>query len=246
MAAGSGEFVLTAATALLCVAGARREAELLSDFLRGRTGIRLTPVAVEIEALDDAASSDSVRLILDGDGNDRDESYALDVSSDRVDLRAKHGAGLAYAAQTLRQLVARKGEGSSATHVVPAVSIRDEPRFEWRGLHLDVGRHMFPVSFVKKYIDALALHKFNVFHWHLTEDQGWRIEIKKYPKLASISAWRDATPYPHDRTKLDGKRYGGYYTQEEVREVVAYAAERHVTVVPEIEMPGEFGNLQGR
>jgi len=105
---------------------------------------------------------------------------------------------------------------------------KDKPRFAYRGMHLDVCRHMFPVEFIKKYIDQLAKHKMNTFHWHLTEDQGWRIEIKKYPKLQSIDQ-------PH---QYDGKKYGGFYTQEEVKDIVAYAQARHITVIPEIEMPG--------
>jgi hexosaminidase len=123
---------------------------------------------------------------------------------------------------------------------VPRVEIRDAPRFAWRGMHLDVGRHFFPVEFVKKYIDLLALHRMNTFHWHLTEDQGWRIEIQRYPRLAEVGGCRAETMVEKNWDPFvgDGTRHCGYYTQEEVREVVAYAAERHVTVVPEIEMPG--------
>ncbi len=124
---------------------------------------------------------------------------------------------------------------------VPACIIEDEPRFVYRGMHLDVGRHMFPVATIKRYIDMLALHKMNTFHWHLTEDQGWRIEIKKYPKLTEIGAFRNETVVGHaGRPPLvfDGKRYGGFYTQDEVRDVVAYAKSKFITVIPEIEMPG--------
>jgi hexosaminidase len=124
---------------------------------------------------------------------------------------------------------------------IPAITIADAPRFSYRGMHLDVGRHMYPVAFIKKYIDALAMLKMNTFHWHLTEDQGWRIEIKKYPKLQDVAAYRNETlkgHYSDQPHQFDGKRYGGYYTQEEVKEIVAYAQERFVTVIPEIEMPG--------
>ncbi|MBT8403335.1 MAG: family 20 glycosylhydrolase, partial [Gemmatimonadetes bacterium] len=124
---------------------------------------------------------------------------------------------------------------------IPAVSIRDEPRFSWRGLHLDVGRHFFGVEFVKRYLDQMASFKFNRFHWHLTEDQGWRIEIEAYPKLTEVGAWRDGTLVGHYGNRphtFDGERYGGFYTQDEIREIVAYAAARHITVVPEIELPG--------
>jgi hexosaminidase len=122
---------------------------------------------------------------------------------------------------------------------ITAITIDDQPRFKYRGLMLDVGRHMFPVSFIKKYIDYIALHKMNYFHWHLTEDQGWRIEIKKHPELMSVGAYRNGTIIGH----LPGKgntntKYGGYYTQEEVKDIVQYAARRYITVIPEIEMPG--------
>ena len=122
---------------------------------------------------------------------------------------------------------------------IPAVEITDYPRFEYRGMHLDVARHFFPVEFVKKYIDLLAMHKMNRFHWHLTEDQGWRIEIKKYPKLTEIGAWRDSTLIGNYGSGVyDNVRHGGFYTQEEIKQVVAYAQKRHITIIPEVEMPG--------
>ncbi len=172
------------------------------------------------------------------------EGYELLAHEDRIELRAENGAGLFWAVQTLFQLMPEQiyaGKKSSLREwTVPGAYIKDEPRFKWRGMHLDVGRHMFPVAFIKKYIDYLAMHKFNTFHWHLTEDQGWRIEIKKYPKLTTIGAYRDSTIVGHAgrSNKYDGKRYGGFYTQDEVREIVKYAADRYITVVPEIEMPG--------
>ena len=128
---------------------------------------------------------------------------------------------------------------SNAASPLSCALIRDEPKFHWRGMHLDVCRHFFPVDFIKKYIDLLALYKMNVFHWHLTEDQGWRIEIKKYPKLTEVGAWRKGTMIgPYDNQEFDSIPYGGFYTQEEIKDIVRYAAERHITVVPEIEMPG--------
>jgi hexosaminidase len=161
--------------------------------------------------------------------------YSLVVLKNGVHITATEGAGLFYGVQSLIQLF-----GADKT-AIPCVTIIDHPRFEWRGLHLDVSRHFFPVAFVKRYIDLMAHYKFNSFHWHLTDDQGWRIEIKKYPKLQETAAYRKETlighygDVPH---RFDGKKYGGYYTQEEIKEVVAYAAKRHITVVPEIEMPG--------
>ncbi len=131
--------------------------------------------------------------------------------------------------------------GDSFAWTMPAVSISDYPRFEYRGMHLDVARHFFPVDFVKRYIDLLTLYKMNRFHWHLTEDQGWRIEIKKYPKLTEIGGFRSETligHYSNQPHQFDGQRYGGFYTQDEIRDIVAYAKSRFVTIVPEIEMPG--------
>lgn len=175
-----------------------------------------------------------------------EEAYRLEVSPERIRLAAAAPAGMFYALQTLRQLLPPVFEGHEVRQYVPwwpvpCVSIQDQPRFPYRGMHLDVGRHFFPVEFIKKYIDLLAMYKFNRFHWHLTEDQGWRIEIKKYPRLQEVAAWRKETlvgHYSNRPHRFDGKRYGGYYTQDEVREVVRYAAERHITVIPEIEMPG--------
>ena len=174
------------------------------------------------------------------------EGYVLDVRPGGVVARAPELAGLFYAAQTMRQLlppdIFRDAPAGRTAWTMPAVAIEDYPRFQWRGAHLDAGRHFMPKEFVKKYIDLLAMHKLNVFHWHLTEDQGWRLEIKQYPKLTQVGAWRKETLIGRQRgqeeQKYDGKRHGGFYTQDDAREVVAYAKERFITVVPEIEMPG--------
>lgn len=173
------------------------------------------------------------------------ENYHLQISVSKITVTAERdGAGNFYALQTLLQIlpVQEKSSGKlppKTNFSLPCVSIKDSPRFEWRGMHLDVCRHFFPVSFVKRYIDLLALYKMNTFHWHLTEDQGWRIEIKKYPKLTTVGAYRNGTMIGKYSNQLyDSLRYGGFYTQEEIKEVVAYAQKRHVTIVPEIEMPG--------
>lgn len=171
------------------------------------------------------------------------EGYALTVTANGVVIRGGGAAGVFYGMQTLRQLLPpdierfgwRAGGGGLT---VAAVEIEDQPRFSWRGSLLDVSRHFSPVAEVKKYLDTLALHKLNVFQWHLVDDQGWRIEIKKYPKLTSVGAWRDNTVRVGDEPNLDGVPHGGFYTQDEIRDVVAYAAERFITVVPEIEVPG--------
>lgn len=173
-----------------------------------------------------------------------DEGYTLTVNKDGVKINASSGAGLFYGLQTLMQIFPSTASNNESI-AIPYVTINDKPELKWRGAMLDVGRHFFPVSFVKKYIDLMAAYKLNTFHWHLTEDQGWRIEIKKYPKLTEISAFRDETiigaqqQYKNKSDfKFDGTPYGGFYTQDEIRDVVAYAQERYVTIVPEIEMPG--------
>jgi hexosaminidase len=175
------------------------------------------------------------------------EGYRLSVQPGVVTITSSAPAGAFYATQTLLQLlpadVYRSAPVSKQTWTIPAVNIQDRPRFAWRGMHLDVSRHFMPKEFVKKYIDLIALHKMNSFHWHLTDDQGWRIEIKKYPRLTQIGAWRDRTIVGRQvrdtaTAPFDNKQHGGFYTQDDIREVVAYARERFVNVVPEIEMPG--------
>ncbi|MEE9430740.1 MAG: family 20 glycosylhydrolase, partial [Melioribacteraceae bacterium] len=169
-----------------------------------------------------------------------DEGYTLTSNVDEINLAGSPN-GLFLGVQTLFQLlpkeIYRVKVIANIDWQIPLVEIKDKPRFKWRGMHLDVGRHLFPISFIKKYIDYIAMHKLNVFHWHLTEDQGWRIEIKKYPKLTEIGAWRKGTQVKKTN-KDDGIRYGGFYTQDEIKEIVKYAEERFVTVVPEIELPG--------
>ena len=168
------------------------------------------------------------------------EGYTLKSDKENITLTGSP-TGLFYAVQTLFQLL--PNEIYSSENIVnmdwkiPSVEIRDTPRFKWRGMHLDVGRFMYPVSFIKKYIDYIAMHKLNTFHWHLTEDQGWRIEIKKYPRLTKFGAWRKGSLIGNT-DKIDNQPYGGFYTQDEIREVVTYAEDRFVTVIPEIELPG--------
>jgi len=172
------------------------------------------------------------------------EGYQLDVGKKLIHIIANDTGGLFLGVQSLFQLFpvdVLKKDLNPTEVSIPGVHIEDKPRFPYRGMHLDVCRHMFPLEFIKKYIDLLAMYKFNTFHWHLTEDQGWRIEIKKYPKLTEIAAYRDSTLIGHYRDKphkWDGEKYGGYYTQEEVKEIVHYAATRFITIIPEIEMPG--------
>ena len=168
-----------------------------------------------------------------------EEGYELEVENNNIIIRAKNSKGAFYAVQSLLQLLPIKFNGLAI--VIPCLEIQDQPQFKYRGMHLDVGRHFFSVDFIKKYIDLIARLKMNTFHWHLTEDQGWRIEIKKYPKLQEIAAFRNQTLVGHYNDQphqFDGKQYGGFYTQEQIKEVVAYAKIRQVTIIPEIEMPG--------
>lgn len=174
-----------------------------------------------------------------------DEGYLLTITPKGIIIKAKSAPGLFYAVQTIRQLMPADVEKQQIIDgfrlAVPSCEIKDAPRFSYRGMHLDVGRHFFPPEDVKRYIDMIALHKMNTFHWHLTEDQGWRIEIKKYPKLTEVGAFRKETLVGNGGKKpfvYDGKPYGGFYTQDEVRDIVAYAKSKFVTIIPEIEMPG--------
>jgi len=168
--------------------------------------------------------------------NGTKDGYTLNVSKGGAVIRGNTGAGTFYGIQSLIQLLPVE-KNTSLT--IPAVLIKDAPTVQYRGLMLDVGRHYFPLDFIKKYIDYIALHKMNTFHWHLTEDQGWRIEIKKYPKLTEVGAYRNGTIIGRFPGKgNDNKRYGGFYTQEEGKQNVKYAADRFITVIPEIEMPG--------
>lgn len=166
------------------------------------------------------------------------EGYLLKVKPSGIIITASKPNGLFYGMQTLKQMLPI--DSNAGKLEITAVDIKDQPRFAWRGNMLDVARHFFPVSFIKKYIDILAMYKINTFHWHLTEDQGWRIEIKKYPLLTETSHWREETMKGHygSNQGMDGIGYGGFYTQDQCKEIVRYAAERYITVVPEIEMPG--------
>ena len=166
-------------------------------------------------------------------------AYTLTIDGKGAYIAGDNENGAFYGIQTLIQLLPVPTAGAASKLAIPYVSIKDYPRFAYRGLMLDAGRHFFPVDFVKKYIDYIALHKMNYFHWHLTDDQGWRIEIKKYPKLTSIGGFRNGTIIGHyPGTANDNENYGGFYTQDQIKEVVKYAAARYITVIPELELPG--------
>lgn len=203
------------------------EAAFLQKAILSQTGLQL-PIVKN-------AATNAIRLVTAENGAGS-ESYGLDVAKNNIAVTASSAKGIFYGIQTLLQLLPNKPASSAK---ISGLSVKDQPKYQWRGMHLDVVRHFFPVAFVKKYIDYLAMYKMNTFHWHLTDDQGWRIEIKKYPKLTEIGGWRSGSMVGHyNDQKFDTIRYGGFYTQDEIKSVVAYAAERHITVIPEIEMPG--------
>lgn len=196
----------------------------------------------KLKVVKNSVSKNVIRLNFERLDNELPGAYNLTVDSKGVYIAGDNENGVFYGIQTLIQLLPvpdAKLRSQSGQLKIPYLSIEDAPRFAYRGLHFDVSRHFFPVDYIKKYIDFIALHKMNYFHWHLTDDQGWRIEIKKYPKLTSVGGWRDGTiigRYPG--TGNDNIHYGGFYTQEQIKEVVKYAADRYITVIPEIEMPG--------
>jgi len=190
-------------------------------------------------------AGNSICLKTDASLKMNEEAYSLVVSKSGIIITAADSKGLFYGIQTLLQLIPAKINTSGSVSV-PCLKIVDSPRFGWRGMHLDVSRHFFPKENLKQFIDIMAMYKLNVFHWHLCDDQGWRIEIKKYPRLTEIGAWRiDEAPdkWSYFTKNGDGKTdksYGGFYTQEDIKEIVAYATERNITVLPEIEMPGHM------
>lgn len=186
-------------------------------------------------AFEHVSSKENANLMISAEEDIKPEGYYLEINKNGIEIVASDRSGAQYGLTSLLQIVRYNGRK------LPVCKIQDKPRFAYRGMHLDVGRHMFSVADVKKYLDYMAEYKYNHFHWHLTEDQGWRIEIKKYPKLTEIGAYRKGTlkgHYNDEPHQFDSIRYGGFYTQEEVKDIVKYASERSITVVPEIEMPG--------
>jgi hexosaminidase len=191
-----------------------------------------------------SAKAKRAQLYLQRDTTLAAEGYHLDVTAQRIIVAAARPAGFFYALQTLQQLLpsrtvlAGKRDSSVAVWTLPVACITDAPRFAWRGFMLDEGRHFFGKEEIKRVLDIMAVYKMNRFHWHLTEDQGWRIEIKKYPRLTDVGAWRDSKVLGWGDVTPDGQRYGGYYTQEDVREIVDYARQRFIEIVPEVDIPG--------
>ena len=226
-------FLLNDKTAIFFTEGNSKlesNAKLLAEYIEKATGKKLAITTSK-------PAGNAIILELDAKAT-KPEGYTLTSSKKEIAITGATEAGVFYGIQTLRKAIPALSTGADIK--LPSVEVIDFPRFKYRGVHLDVGRHTFPVDSIKQFIDILALSNINNFHWHLTEDQGWRIEIKKYPKLAEISSQRKETVIGCNSGAYDGKPYGGYFTQDEIREVVAYAAERFINVVPEIDLPGHM------
>jgi hexosaminidase len=230
---GDGEFVLSQQTVLFADSLNNKTVTFLAAYLRNDLKLR-----VPVKKSNDKTTVNSIIFTAKGADKLPSQGYRLTINKQQITIVGK-GAGLFYGIQTLIQLIPAN---KTASIKLPCATIEDYPRFAYRGLMLDVSRHFFTVEFIKKYIDLMATYKLNNFHWHLTDDQGWRIEIKKYPKLTQIGSQRAQTLIgddgDRDPQQFDNTPYGGYYTQDEIREVVKYAAERYINIVPEIEMPG--------
>ena len=235
MTNGKG-FTLSERTMIAYQGGNRqmeRNAEFLAEYIKEKTGIQ---VGITAGAITPGEKTKGINLSIDNI-SDNEEAYQMTINAEGVNIVGASPAGVFYGIQTLRKAIPI----ADGDVVLPAAKINDYPRFGYRGAHLDVSRHYFSVDSIKRFIDILALHNINRFHWHLTDDQGWRIEIKKYPKLSTVAAERDETVIGRNSGKYDGKHYGPYiYTQKECRDIVAYAAERNVTVIPEIDLPGHM------
>lgn len=227
-------FRLTANTGIQCLNGGadmKRNAGMLATYIKQVTGFKPTI---------GGHSKDGTMIALGIDKHIANpEGYRLEVSNKQIGIYGASAAGVFYGIQTLRKALPATN-GKTDLVIVPAVNISDAPRFAYRGTHLDVSRHFVSTDSVKRFIDMLALHNINRFHWHLTDDQGWRVEIKKYPKLTTIGSKRDETVIGHNSGKYDGVPYGGFYTQKEIKDIVRYAAERYITIVPEIDLPGHM------
>ena len=205
----------------------KRNARFLASYIQEITGYELATATGQ--------PGKGISLVID-QSIQNPEGYQLSVSDNGIRIAGSTDAGVFYGIQTLRKSIPATAQGMNVE--LPAATINDYPRFAYRGMMLDVSRHFFPVDSVKTYLDILALHNQNTFHWQLSDDQGWRIEIKKYPELTQIGSKRKETVIGHNSGTYDGKEYGGFYTQDQIRDVIDYAAERHITIIPEIDMPG--------
>lgn len=232
-------FVFNENTAIVCTSTdelMQHNAHFLAEYIQDAIGLKTSCTTTMPKA------ENRIVLMIDRKMVGK-EAYRIVVNHQQITIAGNTSAGVFYGIQTLRKAlpvnVNDKGEPVSASQVeLPAVQIVDAPLLPYRGMMLDCGRHFFPVTFVKRFIDLMALHNMNVFHWHLSEDQGWRIEMKKYPKLMEVGAWRSGTVVGHNSDVDDHQPHGGFYTQEEMRQIVEYARQRHIEVIPEIDIPG--------
>ena len=232
-------FLLQSSTVITYTAGndMQRNATFLSQWINELTGVKLGVQATKGKA------KSVISLVIDAKAKDinNTEGYAINITNKGIVVRGKTAAGVFYGCQTLRKTMpALKNADGTAVIEMPAVAITDEPRFGYRGMHLDCSRHFYKASFVKQYIDMIALHNMNRFHWHLTDDQGWRFAVDKYPKLATIASQRNGTMLGHCPNVIDHTPYGGYYTDEEIKDIIKYAADRYITIIPEVDMPGHM------
>ena len=232
-------FLLQSSTIITYTAGndMQRNATFLSQWINELTGVKLGVQATKGKA------KSVISLVIDAKAKDinNTEGYAINITNKGIVVRGKTAAGVFYGCQTLRKTMpALKNADGTAVIEMPAVAITDEPRFGYRGMHLDCSRHFYKASFVKQYIDMIALHNMNRFHWHLTDDQGWRFAVDKYPKLATIASQRNGTMLGHCPNVIDHTPYGGYYTDEEIKDIIKYAADRYITIIPEVDMPGHM------
>lgn len=232
-------FLLQSSTVITYTAGndMQRNATFLSQWINKLTGVKLGVQATKGKA------KSVISLVIDPKAKDinNTEGYAINITNKGIVVRGKTAAGIFYGCQTLRKAMPVLKNADETTVIeMPAVAITDEPRFGYRGMHLDCSRHFYKASFVKQYIDMIALHNMNRFHWHLTDDQGWRFAVDKYPKLATVASQRNGTMLGHCPNVIDHTPYGGYYTDEEIKDIIKYAADRYITIIPEIDMPGHM------
>ena len=237
-----GSFVFNKKTKMICTLSLDSASQ---EVVRNFSALLNNVAGLKTECIVEEEKGEKNIVFFDLDTSIANEGYSLDIDPSKIIIKASSAAGFYYAVQSLKQLLpiavyGDKESDSIEKWEVPCVHIDDAPRFSYRGMHLDVARHFFSVDEVKRYIDLLAMHKLNVFHWHLTDDQGWRIEIKKYPKLTEIGSIRKHTMVEKNFDQYDNTPYGGYYTQDQIRDIVNYAKERFITIIPEVDLPGHM------
>lgn len=229
-------FILNSNTTIFCSSKddlMQKNACFLSCYIADLTGLKLKVSDIKPK------KGNYIELLLNNKNIKGEEAYTININNKNIKISGFTSAGVFYGVQTLRKSLPICNATNNPI-ILPAAEIKDAPRFKYRGMMLDCSRHFFSIDFIKKFIDLIALHNMNTFHWHLNDDQGWRIEIKKYPKLVEIGSVRTGTVMGRNSDVDDSVKYGGYYTQEQCREIVEYARQRHITVIPEIDMPGHM------